>query len=344
MPKLAAGVIGAGSIGNVHLTGYAAAPQLVQIQAIAEINPKRLTEMGEKYKVPVERRYKDYKEMLSKEKLDLCSICVPNVYHYPCAAESIKAGVNTLMEKPMVLTNEQAKDLKKIAARKKVKTMVAFSHRFHGTNIAAKKVIDKGAIGKPFMIRVRYAHGGPYPGWAQSDWFYSKKLAGGGALLDMGIHAIDICQHFVGPIKTVTAHMATLRKKIEVDDNAVLMLDFGPQAKCLGYIEVGWTSGPGFTGIEMYGDKANLTVSFFGESVVIRGVTRPDGTTETVKEELKPVHEKTHWEYQMQQWINYVAGKKTIMPMPGIEEGASSLAVALGAIESSKTGKRFVLK
>ena len=344
MPKLAVGVIGTGSIGNVHLTGYAAAPQLVTIQAICDINPKRLNEMGEKFKVPAERRYKDYKEMLKKEKLDVCSICVPNVYHYPCAAEAIKAGCNTLMEKPMVLTNEQAKDIKKLAARKKVKTMVAFSHRFHASNVAAKKAIDKGILGKPYMIRVRYAHGGPYPGWAQGDWFYSKKLAGAGALLDMGIHAIDICQYLVGPIKTVSANMGTLRKKIEVDDNAVMLLDFGPQMKCFGYIECGWTSNTGFTGIEIYGDKASMVIDLFADTVIRRGVTRPDGSSEVIEEKLKKAHEKTHWEFQMQQWINYVAGKKTATPIPGVDEGASSLAVGLGAIESSRSGKRFILK
>ena len=52
------------------------------------------------------------------------------------------------------------------------------------------------------MIRVRYAHGGPYPGWAQSDWFYKKDIAVGGAILDMGIHALDICQYLVGPIES----------------------------------------------------------------------------------------------------------------------------------------------
>lgn len=243
MPKLSAGVIGAGSIGNVHLTGYAAAPQLINIQAICDVNPRRLTEMGEKFKVPAAHRYTDYKKMLDAENLQVVSICVPNAYHYPCAAEAIKHGANTLIEKPVTLNYDHARDLKKLATRKKVKTMVAFSHRFHGPNISAKRALEKGIIGKPFMIRVRYAHGGPYPGWAQGDWFYHKKIAGGGAILDMGIHAIDICQYFVGPIKSVSSNTGTLRKKIEVDDNAVMLLDFAP-LKCFGYIEVGWTSGP----------------------------------------------------------------------------------------------------
>ena len=343
MPKLAAGVIGAGAIGNEHLAGYASS-NLCEIKAICDVNPKRLAEMGEKYCVPVERRFKDFADMLDSVKLDLVSVCTPNVYHYPAAAATIGRGIPTLIEKPMVTTLEDARRLKALTVRKKAKVMVAFSHRFFQANIAAKKLIDKGGIGRPFMIRVRYAHRGPYPGWAQSDWFYKRKLAAGGALLDMGIHAIDICQYLIGPIKSVSANLRTLRKKIEVDDNAVVMLDFGPQAGCLGYIECGWTSPPGFSGIEIYGDKGTLILDLVNGPKYIHGVTRPDGTVETVVEPLKMAEGLTHWPLQMDSWVKYVAGKKTVTGIPGIAEGIASLTVALAADESSRTGKRIVLK
>jgi UDP-N-acetylglucosamine 3-dehydrogenase len=344
MPKLFAGVVGAGSIGNVHLEGYAKAADRVAIQAICEINPARLAEMGKKFRVPASHRYVNFVEMLMNEKLDLISVCVPNYLHFPYAAASIATGINTLIEKPMVLTNEQARELKRIAARKKVKTMVAFSHRFFQMNMQAKAIIERGEIGKPFMIRVRYAHRGPYPGWAQGDWFYSKRQAGGGALLDMGIHAIDICQYLVGPIKSVSAEVHTLRKKIQVDDNAVLLLDFGAK-KCLGYIECGWTSGPGFAGIEVYGDKGSLILDLVNGPRHIRGQMCPDGTIKTVIEPLKlPEGGQDHWALQMETWVNYVCGKKTTTSIPGLAEGASSLAVALAATESSRTGKRVKLR
>lgn len=343
MAKISVGVVGAGSIGNVHLTGYAAEPKAVQIQAITEINPTRLAEMGDKYGVPPEHRYRDYRKMLANEQLDALSVCVPNALHFEVAAESIRRGLNTLIEKPMVLTIEDAQKLKKIHEQNPVKVMVAFSHRFMAQNIAAHKLVQKGKIGEPFMIRVRYAHNGPYPGWAQTDWFYKKRLAGGGAMLDMGIHAIDICQHFIGPISNISAEIKTLRKDIEVDDNAVMVFDFAPK-KCLGYIECGWTSGPGFIGIEIYGDKGSLTLHLFETGKLMRGVNRPDGTTETVVEEINKGDEKSHWPLQMEQWIRFLQDKKTVTGIPGFQEGISSLAVALAATESSKTGKRIKVK
>lgn len=344
MPKLAVGVIGAGSIGNVHLTGYAAESKSVQIQAICDIRKERLDEMGDKFGVAPEHRYRDYRKMLSKEQLDVSSICLPNALHFDAAAESIRHGLHTLIEKPMVLTMKEARALQKLHAQNPVKVMVSFSHRFMPQNIIAKKMISQGKIGKPFMIRVRYAHGGPYPGWAQTDWFYRKKMAGGGALLDMGIHAIDICQYMIGPIKSVSAKIKTLRKDIEVDDNAVMMLDFGPDIKALGYIECGWTSGPGFAGIEIYGDKGTLILDIFKPGRWIRGVTRPNGTVETVDEQITTGKEKTHWPLEMESWVKYLFDKKTPTYIPGLEEGTSSLAVALAAIESSRSGRRIKVR
>ena len=194
------------------------------------------------------------------------------------------------------------------------------------------------------MIRVRYAHTGPYPGWAQGDWFYKKNAAGGGAMLDMGIHAIDICQYLIGPIQTVQAEVRTLRKKIQVDDNAVMLLDFGKDAACLGAIEVSWTSPSGFTGIEILGDKGSILLQLGKEGVLTRGVTKADGTRTLHSEKIAGFNELNHWPLQMESFIKYCRGKKPVTEIPGINEGYSSLAVALAAWESSRTGRRIKVK
>ncbi len=344
MPKLSVGVIGSGSIGNVHLSGYANDPKNVTITAICDTTQSRLDEMGEKFNVPAERRYRDYKKMIANEQLDAVSICLPNYLHYPVASDCIKANLNVLLEKPMVLTMDEAKKLRQLLGKHEIKFMVAFSHRFFLANIAAKKLIAKGAIGRPFMIRVRYAHTGPYPGWAQTDWFYSRKKAGGGAMLDMGIHAIDISQYLIGPVETVQAQVKTLRKDIAVDDNAVMLMDFGRDAACLGYIEVGWTSPSGFAGIEVYGDKGSIRLELGKQGVINRGVTKPDGTIERREEVIPDFNALGHWPLQLESFIKYCLGKKTVTWIPGVEEGQSSLADALAAVESSETGKRVKVK
>ena len=341
MAKLKAAVIGTGSIGFYHLKGYQACARDAEIVALCDVNKKRLAEMAEAFGVAAEHCYTDHQTLLKSEKLDLVSVCTPNVFHYPIAKACVEAGIPTLCEKPMTIDVADAKRLRDLAKAKGVKTMVAFSHRFMACNIAVKKVLDKGTIGKPFMVRVRFAHRGPYPGWAQSDWFYKPELAGGGALVDMGIHAMDLCNLFIGQPVLVTAIMRTLRKPIKVDDNAVIALDFGKDAGCLGYIEVGWTSGPGFGGYEIYGDKGTIINDYVaGPPVVVRGVNRPDGSYEVVREPLKlPENPPEGWTLQMQSWVATVAGKKTKVAIPTAEQGVESVAVAMAAMESSKTGK-----
>lgn len=344
MSKLQIGVIGTGSIGNIHLAGYAGIPKNVKIAALCDVTQARLDEMGEKYGVPPEKRYRDYKQMLASETLDAVSVCVPNYLHAPIAIDVIKRGINLLLEKPMVLTQADARKVRAALKANPVKMMIAFSHRFIKANISARKALGKSTIGKPYMIRVRYAHTGPYPGWAQSDWFYKPKQAGGGAMLDMGIHAIDICQFIIGPIETVSANIRTLRKKIQVDDNAVMLFDFGKEAACLGYVEVGWTSPSGFAGIEIMGDKGSMRLELGKDGIISRGIARPDGTVEVKDEVLASFGGNDHWPLQIESFVKYCLGQKTVTDIPGFDEGESSLAVALAAAESNKTGKRVKVK
>ncbi len=344
MARLRVGVIGVGSIGDKHLSGYAQQSKSVEIGALVDPNGKRLKAMAEKFGVPAQNCYHDFEEMLEEEALDAVSICTPNYLHFPMAQATLGLGIPTLIEKPMVLDLKHAATLKKLAEKTGAKVMVAFSHRFIRCNMAGRKAIESGLIGDPFMIRVRYAHSGPYPGWAQGDWFYDPKQAGGGALLDMGIHAIDIVQQLIGPIHSVSAEIRTLRKPIKVDDNAVILCDFGPK-KCLGYIECGWTSGPGFIGIEVYGPKGMLNLDLEKDPVARVEVPAKGGKPAGEKLVSLPLSKGlSHWPLQMESWVKHLLGKPTEVEIPGIEAGTTSLAVALAATESSKSGKRVKLK
>ena len=251
---LTAAVIGCGAIAqNLHLPGYHKRADVGRIIGV-DPEPARLDEVRAAFRV--DATYADYRDLLARERPDVVSVCSPNVFHAEQAIAALQAGAHVLLEKPMALSLTEARAIAVAAEAAERSVMIGFSHRLYRGNQKVKALIEAGTIGAPFMVRVRFAHNGPFPGWAKSDWFYDPARAGGGALLDMGIHAIDLCQWFVGPITAVTALMATLRKPIQVDDNAVLALTFGENA--LGYIEVGWTSGPGFLGYEIYGDEGSI--------------------------------------------------------------------------------------
>ena len=210
------------------------------------------------------RTYEDYREMLEAEQLDVISVASPNKFHAEHAIAALEHGAHVLLEKPPALSMKAIAEIKTAVKRSGRKLIVGFTHRFARGNQRIHQLLADGAIGPPFMIRIRLAHLGPYPGWAKSDWFYSPTLAGGGALLDMGIHAIDQAIWQLGPVKSVQAMARTLRKSIKVEDNAVLLLEFA-RGKAMGYIEVGWTSPSGFCGIEIMGDKGSIVEDCAGE-------------------------------------------------------------------------------
>ncbi len=328
------GVIGAGAIAQgCHIPGYMKAKNCV-LAAIADPEPKCLKMLKDQNMI-FKTEYSDYKEMLAKEKLDFVSVCVPNKFHAECAVAAMKAGADILLEKPMTLTMAEAREVQETAEKLNRRVMVGFSHRFNELANAAKKALDEGKIGKPYMIRVRFAHTGPIPGWAKTDWFYKPEIAGGGALLDMAVHAFDLVQWFIGPVTEISAKAETLRKDIPVDDNVVAWLKF--KAKCMGYVECGWTSPAGFWGVEVMGDNGYIVCDYAkGKTLMTTGCIKPDNSVsqETV---VLAEQKRGHWENEMEYVTRTIASGEPFSV--GIREGMSTLKLVLAAYESSRSGK-----
>ncbi len=331
------GVIGAGAIAQAcHLPGYSKHPQ-AQPVAFADPEQDRHKEMARDY--PEMHGYAHFKDMLANEKLDVVSVCTPNKYHADATIAALEAKCHVLCEKPIATTLKEADHMIETARSKRRKLMIGFTHRLFQGPQSSKEQIDAKTLGKPFMIRVRFAHGGPYPGWAKDNWFYDPKLAAGGALLDMGIHAIDLCLWLMGPVESVRAEATTLIKRIEVDDNAVVLLRFTSGA--LGYIEVGWTSKPGFSGFEVYGTKGSLICDYLRGLYLCGG--KASAGTDSVADwkTLDKDPMRGGWSVEIDHWLDVLQGNKRLT-MTG-KSGRQSLEVALAAYESSRTGKRVII-
>ena len=330
------GVVGAGSIalGN-HIPGYAALEN-VDLVAFADPAAARHQEMSEKY--PAVKGYKDFRKMLESEKLDVVSVCAPNKFHAPATIAALGAGCHVLCEKPMAIALSEAEKMIEAAKAAKRKLMIGFTHRLFTGPARCKELLRAKALGKPFMIRVRFAHGGPHPGWARDpETFYNPAIAGGGAMLDMGVHAIDLALWLFGPVKSVQARTATLIKKIAVDDNAVLLLEFASGA--LGYIEAGWTSKPGFSGLEIYGSEGSLICDYRKGLYQCGGKASPG--TDSVNEFSLLMDKPTEggWATEIGYWMEIVTGARKL-EIDG-KAGLDALKVTLAAYESSKKGKRI---
>ncbi len=338
MAKLRVATIGCGSIAQVlHLPGYAKNPN-VEIVACADPDQRRWSEVQKKF--GVDRFYKDYADLLDNEALDAVSICSPNAFHAEQAYVALGLGLHVLCEKPMTLTRKEADILVSAARKAKTVFMVGFSQRFCHGIIEAKKILESGKLGDPFMIRIRFAHEGPYPGWAKDDWFYDPKAAGGGAMLDMGIHAFDLARHLFGDVKKVSASVKTIFKPIKVDDNAVVTLEFKNGA--LGYVEVGWTSLPGFNGAEIYCRHGNLIIDYTTGMRMISGRQLKSGRHKAVTKTFPFRPNEGGWDIEMDYFIDCI--RQGYQAEMDVVAGAEAVKIALAAYESARTSKAVTIK
>ena len=334
--KIKIGVIGAGAIAeHAHLNGYSLIPELCEIRAICDVNKARAEEMAAKFKIP--EVYTDHKEMLLKADIDAVSVCTPNKFHAPQTIDACNAGKHVLCEKPMATSIKECEEMIEAAVRNNIQLMVGFTHRFYNYNQKARKLILEGVIGKPFMIRVRFAHEGPYISWpAKSNWFFNKEMAGGGALLDMGIHALDIMRFLVGDIKDISANINTLVRTIEVEDNAVCSVNFENGA--MGYLEVGWSSKAGVLGIEVYGEDGSMVIDYSTPLKIYIDKKKAIGGPGWV--ELKDCT-GGGWDAEMKAFVEALLNNEPV-PVNGFD-GLEGVKLATAAYKSNAEGIKVTL-
>ena len=199
------GVIGTGGISGVHLGGYSRNPN-VEIYALCDINEKNLAKRAEEYKVS--RTFTDYREMLALKELDAVSVCTWNSAHAECAIAALRAGKHVLCEKPMALNTAQAQEMEKAAKENGKLLMIGFVRRFGNDCAVLKDFIDSGSFGEIYYAKAQYLRRKGCPG----GWFGDKSRSGGGPLIDLGVHVIDLCRYLMGGPQPVSVYGATFNK------------------------------------------------------------------------------------------------------------------------------------
>lgn len=215
--KLRVGIIGAGSIAQYsHLPGYNRLPD-VRVVALCDVDAERAKSMADAFGVP--RIFTDYEAMLRQEALDVVSICTPNALHAPMTIAALEAGAHVLCEKPMAVTTVEAQAMADTAHRSGRKLSVGFHYRFRPDTLLLKRAIDDGVLGQIYYAKASILRASGIPGYG--TWFTNKDLAGGGALMDIGVHFLDLTLWLMGHPRPVAVTGATFAK-------------FGPQARRLG--------------------------------------------------------------------------------------------------------------
>jgi predicted dehydrogenase len=200
--------IGAGGIAKFkHLPGYMKLPD-VEICAVSDISDAALAWVRENY--PGVRTYNDHNKMLKEETPDIVSICTPNKFHLGHAVDAFKAGAHVHCEKPMAMNESEA--LEMIAARDKYnrRLLVGLNNRFSNESFFLRDYIEKGGLGEIYHARCGWRRRRGIPGIG--GWFTRKEFSGGGPLIDLGVHMIDITMQMMGAPEPMTVSASTYRK------------------------------------------------------------------------------------------------------------------------------------
>ena len=205
MKKLKVGIIGAGNIAtSCHLPAYQTLKDYAEVVAIADIVPERAKDAAEKFGIP--RYYASVEELLAGEKeLDYVDICVWTAAHAPVAIAAAKAGKDILCEKPLAASLEQGLAIEKAVKDAGVLFMLAVVTRYGSEQMKFIELRDEGRFGDIYYAKCSYTRRRGTPG----GWFTDKELAGGGPVLDIGVHAIDRTWYLMGRPKPVSVSAET---------------------------------------------------------------------------------------------------------------------------------------
>jgi UDP-N-acetyl-2-amino-2-deoxyglucuronate dehydrogenase len=340
--RLGFGIVGCGAVFDFHAKSIAAIDN-IYLAGVADVNKEKREEFAERYGT---RSFDSYEQMLESKDVDVVSICTPSGLHAPLAIQAAKAGKHIIVEKPMALTVKEADDMIEACEQNNVKLTVISQLRFSEATTRLKAAINEGLLGKLLVgtLSMKYFRSQEY--YDQSTWRGTWKMDGGGALINQGIHGVDLFQYMLGDVKSVFAHARTMVRNIETEDTAVAILEFENGA--LGTIEGTTSVYPGFPRmLEINGSKG--TIALEEDSIikwVIEGQDVPEdlvlGARTNDSSSDPTAFAIDGHRRQIEDMANAIWEDRK--PLIDQYEGKKPVEIITAIYESSRTGKPVILK
>jgi len=332
------GMLGSGFVANFYMLGLRDVPNY-ELRVVCSPTEEHARAFAEKWNIP--EWDTDNERVVKRKDLDLILLAVPNYVHKDLAVMTARAGKNLVCTKPLARNAVEAKEMLDAVKAAGVLHGYAETEVFSPAVMKAREFIDRGAIGEVLSVRSREAHFGPH-----SPWFWDPKLAGGGALVDMGCHCIEAARYFIGkdnPVVEVLAWGDTLYHDTEAEDNAVLLMHF--EGGQIAEAEVSWTSRGGLDlRNEIYGTEGAIFTDVTRETP-IKIFSKPGAGYIVEKAEAEigwlfpPVDEAWIYGYreEMKRFIECV--EKGEMPWENFEDGYIVNLILDAAYRSMKSKK-----
>jgi len=264
--------------------------------------------------------------------IDAVTVCTPNGFAADIAVAALSAGKHVLIEKPPGRNLSEALQLSDTARRTGKILKVGFNHRYHPAVSRAHNLLAQGTIGDVIHVRARYGHGGR-PGY-EHEWRADPAQAGGGELLDQGIHIADLFNWFLGLPSEAFAWLQTAVWPIQpLEDSAFGMFRYSDGT--VASLHTSWTQWKNLFSFEIFGREGSLAIEGLGGSYgterLITAFRRPTGGSPTMNEQQFPGPDLS-WQSE---WADFVGAVTEARPYWGTPEDAVSTMAMIDALYQS---------
>ena len=220
-------------------------------------NPERGAKYAADYKCHFEP---DLDKVIADKAIEAFVICSENTRHLPLLRKVLPLGKPTMCEKPLATNTTDLQEIMTLAHQFKTPLTFGYFQPFFGPNRAVKQLMDNNDLGTVTHLNFRNAHNAAYGRWFDNPdlaWFTDPELSGGGALLDMGTHAVHLLRHLGGPVTEVWATINNFAGNYpKVDDYGLIIMKFASGA--IGRAEAGWVFTGGHSGLEVIGSQKSI--------------------------------------------------------------------------------------
>jgi UDP-N-acetyl-2-amino-2-deoxyglucuronate dehydrogenase len=342
MDELGFGIVGTGMVARYHATAIAETPG-ARLVAVCRADSSRAEEASARFGVDCEP---GYAALLARGDLDAVCLCTPSGMHAAQTIAAAQAGKHVLVEKPLALTLADADAMIAACRRAGVRLGVALQRRTDPLFRSVRAAIEAGELGRPVLGAVSVPYVRPQSYYDSAAWRGTWALDGGGALMNQGIHLVDLLLWYMGDVAEVQARADTLAHAIEVEDSVAATLRFASGA--LGSIVATTSAAPGFPHrVEIYGDRGGVQLE--GEGILRWEIedkqTRGQGDKESGRQETpaeagagaSPAGISAAGHTRLLADMVAAIREQRDPLVPG-EEGRRSLALVLAIYEAARTG------
>ena len=342
--KLRVGVIGLGWPGHMHLRGMGTHPR-ARVVAAADKDPERCANARQEF--GLDRTYDDYREMLDREELDAVGVALPNFLHAPATIACLEAGAHVLCEKPPAMNAGEARAMRDASSRAGKLLMYGVQRRFAPAVRAAKRAIGQGRLGEIFHARTRCLRARWIP-LGTDNWFVDPAKSGGGSLIDIGVHMLDVAWHLLGNPAPLTvsaaayqnfAHIVPVPLDPSIDDSVFAWMRFEGGATLM--LSTSWalnpTAGDPEVDVILYGTRASLDMTEPNDPCLVSYDEQKLRRTEA----LELPDGRQAYELQMHHFIDCITnGEACLSPA---DQGVVLMTMLDAVYASSRSGREVVL-